>query len=49
MASSIELSRISQTRWCRPADAADVHAGALADRLEAFENLDVFGGVGHGD
>ena len=27
------------------ADAADVHAGALADRLEPFENGDVFGGV----
>ena len=29
------------------ADAADVHAGALANRLEAFEDGDVFGGVGH--
>jgi len=28
-------------------DAADVHAGAFADGLEAFEDLDVFGGVGH--
>ena len=27
------------------ADAADVHAGPLADRLEAFENGDVFCGV----
>ena len=25
---------------------ADVHAGALAHRLEALEDLDVFGGVG---
>ena len=41
------LSRISQTRWWRPADAdaADVHAGALADRLQPFENGDVFRGV----
>ena len=30
------------------ADAADVHAGALADGLEAFENGDVFCGVGAG-
>ena len=30
------------------ADAADVHAGALANRLEAFEDGDVFGGVGSG-
>ena len=29
------------------ADAADVHARPLADRLQAFENGDVFGGVGH--
>ena len=30
------------------ADAADVHAGPLANRLEPFENGDVFGGVvGH--
>ena len=29
------------------ADAADVHAGALADGLEAFEDGDVFGGVAH--
>ena len=28
------------------ADAADVHAGALADGLEAFEDGDVFCGVG---
>ena len=28
------------------AGAADVHARALADRLEAFEDGDVFGGVG---
>jgi hypothetical protein len=28
------------------ADAADVHAGALANGLEALENGDVFGGVG---
>ncbi len=44
----MELSRISQTRWWRPggADAADVHAGTLADRLEPFENGDVFRGVG---
>src|SRR3954467_5180133 len=27
------------------ADAPDIHAGALADRLETFENGDVFGGV----
>ena len=27
------------------ANAADVHAGALPDRLEAFEDGDVFGGV----
>ena len=27
------------------ADAADVHAGAFPDRLEAFEDGDVFGGV----
>jgi hypothetical protein len=26
--------------------AADIHAGALADRLEAFEDLDVLGGIG---
>src|SRR3546814_15985853 len=25
--------------------AADIHAGAAADRLEDFENLDVLGGV----
>ena len=33
------------------ADAADIHAGALPDRLESLENGDVFGGVvggGHG-
>ena len=27
------------------ADAADVHAGTLANRLEAFEDGDVFGGI----
>ena len=27
------------------ADAADVHAGTLANRLEPFENRDVFSGV----
>ena len=47
MASSTALSRISQTRWCKTggADAADVHAGPLADRLQPFEDGDVFGGV----
>jgi len=31
-------------------DAADVHARALANRVETFENGDVFGGIaaGHG-
>ena len=29
----------------RAADAADVHAGAFPDRLEAFEDGDVLGGV----
>jgi hypothetical protein len=30
-------------------DAADVHAGTTANGLEAFENSDVFGGIGrHG-
>jgi hypothetical protein len=28
------------------ANAADVHAGTLADRLQAFENGDVFCGIG---
>src|SRR5206468_11791024 len=27
------------------ADAADVHAGPLPDRLQAFQDRDVFGGV----
>jgi hypothetical protein len=27
------------------ADAPDVHAGTLANRLETFENGDVFGGI----
>ena len=45
MASSTELSKTSQTRWCSPAasDAADVHARALADGLQAFEDGEVFG------
>ena len=30
------------------ADAADIHAGALADGLQSFENGDVFGGVVRG-
>src|SRR5260221_1375921 len=35
----------------RAADAPDIHAGPLANRLEPFENRDVFGGVlgGHGE
>ncbi len=28
--------------------AADIHAGAAADRLEPFEDLDVLGGIGGG-
>ena len=34
--------------WWRPdgvVGVADVHAGALADRLETLEDFDVFGGV----
>ena len=48
MASSTELSTTSQTRWCSPRETggADVHARPLADRLEAFEDLDVLGVVG---
>jgi hypothetical protein len=29
----------------RAADAAEVHAGALADGLEALQDGDVFGGI----
>ena len=47
MASSTELSTTSQTRWCKPAliGRADVHPGALSDRLETLENLDALSGV----
>ena len=47
IASSTELSTISQTRWCRPALPTPpmYMPGPLPDRLEALEDLDVFGGV----
>ena len=50
IASSIELSSDfpDQVVQAGAADAADVHAGALADGLEPFENGDVFCGVGSG-
>ena len=31
----------------RAADPADIHAGPVADRLEPFENGDVFCCIGH--
>jgi hypothetical protein len=37
--SSVTVSDVPSGR----ADSADVHAGALADGLEAFQNGDVFG------
>ena len=48
MASSTALSTTSQTRWCRPRRSGrpDVHARAVPDRFEAFENGDVAGVVG---
>ena len=38
-----------QVMVAAPVDAADVHGGPLADRLEPLENLDVLSGVCHGE
>ena len=48
IASSTELSTTSQMRWWRPGQTGgpDVHARALADRVEPLEYLDVLGAVG---
>ena len=47
MASSIELSTTSYTRWCKPRSAgvADVHAGPLADVLQVAQVLQSVGAV----
>ena len=47
MASSMELSTTSYTRWCRPrgAGVADVHGRPLAHGLQALEDLDALGRV----
>jgi hypothetical protein len=40
-ASSMALSMTSAKRWCSAlVGAADIHAGAAADRLQPFQHLD---------
>ena len=50
MASSTELSTTSHTRWWRPFGPrrSDVHAGSLADRLEALQDGHVSGAIAGG-
>ena len=47
IASSIELSTTSHTRWCRPRMSVDpmYMPGASTDGLQALEDLDAGGGV----